>query len=158
MRMKITDMFLMIFSVKELIILGCVLAIIILAIVIGLVLSSNKRKKELELAEEEADFYCDLYYFRQMKEAELKYKAYIAKGYRDRLPNQIEAIEKDGQLQELLDQTNEFSKRRAALEEYLPGIMLALIRCKEEGLESVPKKEAVQLKKLMKVYRVDNKR
>ena len=150
------ETFLMMFSVKDLIIAGAVLAVIILAVVIGIVLACGKKKKEIELAYEEADFYCDLYYFRQMKEAELKYKAYLAKGYRDKLPNQVEAIGKDKQLQDLLDQTDALTNRKKILEEYLPNIMLALVRCREEGMETLPKKEAALLKKLMKAYGVGN--
>ncbi len=146
--------FLMMFSIRDLIIVGIILAIIILAVVISFIISSKTSKKKITIANEEADFYCNLYYFRQLKEAELKYKAYISRGYHDKLPNQVEAIKKDKQMQELLDEAGALIKRKAILEEYLPSIMLALVRCREEGLEAIPKKEALQLKKLMKVYGV----
>ena len=103
--------------------------------------------------EEEADFYCDLYYAQVLKEAELKYKAYVAKGYYDKLPNPIEAIGKDREMQKLLNETDELPERKKILEGYLPGIMLALARCKAEGLnEKIPQKEATQMKRLMREY------
>ena len=140
-------------SRTELIIAGIVLVVIILAIVLGITFSSKRRKHELELAEEEADFYCELYYKQVLKEAEMKYKAYVAKGYQDKLPNPVEAIGKSRQMEELLDQTDDFAERRTIFEEYLPAIMLALVRCKAENLLDVmPKKEAMQMRKLIKEY------
>ncbi len=150
-----TNTFMVMFSVRDLIILGIILVVILLVILLGKLLSSKKRKKQVELAEEEADFYCDLYYNQMMKVAEAKYKAYVAKGYQDKLPNPIEAIGKDKQMQELLDETDDLAERRAILEEYLPNITLALARCKAEGMEGIPKKEATQLKKLMREYYIE---
>ncbi len=140
-------------SGTELIIAGIVLVVIILAVILGIVFGSRRRKQELELAEEEADFYCDLYYKQVLKEAEMKYKAYVARSYQDKLPNPVEAIGKNRQMEELLDQTDDLVQRRTVLEDYLPGIMLAMVRCKAENLiDSMPKKEATQMRRLMKDY------
>ena len=146
--------FLMMFSGKELIVFGAVVVVILFAVVIGMIISGKNKKKDLESAEEEADFFCELYYYRHMKEAEMKYKAYKTRGYYDKLPNPIEAIGKDKQMQDLLNQTDSLIKRKTILEDYLPNIMLALIRCKAEGMDTISGKEAVQLKKLMKEYGV----
>jgi hypothetical protein len=149
------DTYVMMFSKTELIIAGIVLAVLIMVILLLRLLSNKKRKKAIELVEEEADFYCDLYYAQMMKEAELKYKAYVAKGYYDKLPNPIEAIGKDREMKKLLDQTDELPERKKILESYLPGIMLALSRCKAEGInEKIPQKEATQMKRLMREYNV----
>lgn len=126
MEMNEASTFVMMFSVKDLIIAGAILAVIILAGVIGLVLSSGKKKKEIELAHEEADFYCDLYYLRQMKEAEAKYKAYVSRGYHNKLPNQVEAIGRDKQLQDLLDQTDALTDRKKSLRNIYPILCLLL--------------------------------
>ena len=139
---------------KDMIVLGIIVAVIILTMILARLVSSKNKKKETELLEEEADFYCDLYYDRMIKEAEAKYKVYLARNYNDRLPNPVEAIGKDKQMQELLDRTTDFAERKTILEEYLPNITLALVRCKAEGLDEIPKKEAAQMKKLMKEYRL----
>ncbi len=128
---------------------------IILVMLMIKVLSNGKNKKAVELAEEEADFYCDLYYSQVMKEATIKYRAYVAKGYQDKLPNPVEAIGKDQQMQRLLEETDDLTERRAILEEYLPSITLALARCKAEGMEGIPKKEAMQLKRLLREYMIN---
>ena len=147
--------YLMMFSKNELIVAGIALVVIILVILLIKLLSSKSSKKAIMLAEEEADFYCDLYYAQVLKEAKLKYKAYVAKGYRDKLPNKMEAIGKDRQMKELLDQADELKERKTIFEEYLPTIMLALARCQTEGIEEIPKKEAMQLKRLMREYIVN---
>ena len=147
--------YLMMFTVKELIIAGIILAVIILVALRVKVFSGKSRRKEIELAEEEADFYCDLYYDQVMKEAKLKYKAYVTKGYTDKLPNPMEAIGKDRQMKEMLDQTVDLTERKKIFEEYLPTIMLALARCEKEGTEEIPKKEAMQLKRLMREYGIN---
>lgn len=144
--------YLMMFSKNELIVAGIALVVIILVVLLIKLFSSKSSKKAIMLAEEEADFYCDLYYAQVMKEAKLKYRAYMAKGYSDNLPNKIEAIGKDKQMQELLDQADKLKDRKTIIEEYLPIIMLALVRCQAEGIEELPKKEATQLKKLMREY------
>ena len=149
------DTYLMMFSKKELIIAGIILAVVIMVILLIRLLSAKRRKKDIEQAEEEADFYCDLYYAQMLKEAELKYKAYVAKGYYDKLPNPIEAIGKDREMKKLLNQTDELPERQKIFEGYLPGIMLALARCKAEGInEKLPQKEATQMKRLMREYNV----
>ena len=147
--------FLLMFTMQELIIAGIVLAVIIMILLLVKVFSRKSKRKELELAEEEADFYCDLYYGQVMKEAKLKYKAYVAKGYVEKLPTPMEAIGKDRQMKELLDQTDDPEERRKILEEYLPIIMLSLARGKAEGLEGIPSKEATQLKRLLREYFVN---
>ena len=76
----------------------------------------------------------------------------MAKGYAEKLPSPLEAIGKDKQMKELLDQTDDPAETKKIFEEYLPSIMLALARGKAEGLEELPKKEAAQLKKLMREY------
>ena len=76
-----TDTYVLMFSRTELIVAGIFLAVIVMIILLVKLFSGKKKKKEIELAEEEADFYCDLYYEQMMKEAKLKYKAYVAKGY-----------------------------------------------------------------------------
>ncbi len=149
--------FLMMFSMKELIIAGAILAVVILAVIIGIAVSSGKRKNEIRALEKEADLYCDLFYNQVAKTAEVKYKAYVAKGYQDKLPNPVDAIGKDKEMKDQLDQTVLASKRKAVWEQYLPNIMLALVRCKAEGLDAIPKKEAVQLKKLMREYGIMSK-
>ena len=149
------DTYLIMLSKTELIIAGIVLAAIIVAIIVGIILSSKRRREDAELAEEEADFYCDLYYSQVMKEAEAKYKAYTTRGYNDRLPNPVEAIGKEQQMQRQLDETDDLAERRKIFEEYLPSITLALARCKAEGMNDIPKKEAAQLKRLMKEYGVE---
>lgn len=148
--------YLMMFTVKDLIILGIILAVVVMSFILWNLLSGKRRKKEIELAEREADFYCDLYYAQLMKEAILKYKAYIAKGYNDKLPSKMEAIRKDRLMQEKLDQTDSITERKKIFEEFLPTIMLAIARCKAEGIEEIPKKEAMQLKRLMKEYGISN--
>ena len=149
-----TDSYVLMFSRNELIIAGIALAVIILIILLVKVFSGKKKNKKIELAEEEADFYCDLYYEQMMKEAKIKYKAYVAKGYTEKLPNPVEAIGKDKQMKKLLDQTDDLTERRKIFEEYLPTIMLALVRCKTEEMEGIPQKEATQLKRLMREYGV----
>ena len=141
--------FLMMFTTKELIIAGVVLVAVILAIIVGI---SGRKKKEIKELEEEADLYCDLYYSQTAKMAEARYKAYVAKGYQDRLPNSLEAIGKEKEMQDQLDRTESAAKSKTVWETYLPNIMLALVRCKAEGMEGIPKKEASQLKKLMREY------
>lgn len=149
--------FLMMFTMKELIVSGAVLAAVILAIIIGVAISSGRKKKEIKDLEVETDLYCDLYYGQTAKMAETKYKAYTAKGYQDRLPNSIEAIGKEKEMHDRLDQAGSAAKRKTIWETYLPNIMLALVRCKAEGMDGIPKKEAAQLKRLMREYNlIDN--
>ena len=78
------DTYLMMFSKNELIVAGIALVVIVLVFLLIKLLSSKSSKKAIMLAEEEADFYCDLYYAQVMKEAKLKYKAYVAKGYSEK--------------------------------------------------------------------------
>ncbi len=148
------DTYLVMFSKNELIIAGIILAVLLMVILLASLLSNKRRKKDIEQAEEEADFYCDLYYAQVLKEAALKYKAYAAKGYYDKLPNPVEAIRKDREMQKLLNEADELPERKKILDRYVPDIMLALSRCKAEGMDEIPQKEATQLKRLMRGYRV----
>ena len=146
------DSFMMMFSLQELIIAGAVLIVVILAFIIGSAVSSGKKKRELQLAEEEADMYCNLFYSRLAKEAEAKYKAFEARGYHDRLPSPVDAIKKEKEMQLALDKADSVKARMKIQEDYLPDIFLSLTRCKIEGMEDFPKKEATQLRNMMREY------
>lgn len=146
------DSFMMMFSLQELIIAGAVLLVIILVLIIGSVISSKKKKRELMIAEEEADMYCNLFYSRLAKEADAKYKAYEARGYHDRLPSPVDAIKKEKEMLIKLDEAESGKARMKIQEDYLPDIFLALVRCRVEGMEDFPKKEAAQLRNMMREY------
>ena len=131
------ESFMMMFSLQELIIAGAVLLVIILVLIIGSVISSKKKKRELMIAEEEAD---------------AKYKAYEARGYHDRLPSPVDAIKKEKEMLIKLDEAESGKARMKIQEDYLPDIFLALVRCRVEGMEDFPKKEAAQLRNMMREY------
>ncbi len=145
------DTFLMMISMKELVIAGAILLAVILALIIIAAVSSGKKKRAIREAEEEADLYCDLYYAQAAKMAEAKYKAYASKGYLDRLPHPAEAIAKNRELQEQLDVADTVGEKKSTLEKYVPDILLSLVRCREEKPE-LAKKDAAQMKRLMREY------
>lgn len=148
------DTFLMMFSMTEVIIAAAVLAVIILALVIIRAVSSRRKNKELDELDREAEMYCNLWYSRLVREAEAKYAAYLKRGYQDRLPDVTEALDKENELQDLMDQAESQAQEREILEANVPSVIFPLVRAKNEGLESLPKKEAVQIKRLMQEYGV----
>ena len=148
------DTFLMMFSVRELIIAAAVLVVIIIALIISRIVSSRRKNKELRELDREAEMYCNMWYARLVKEADAKYAAYLKRGYQDRLPAVVEAIDRENELQDLMDQAESQKQERAILEEHVPAIIFPLVRARNEGLENVSKKEAEQLKQLMQEYGV----
>ena len=148
------DTFLMMFSVRELIIAAAVLVVIIIALIISRIVSSRRKNKELRELDREAEMYCNMWYARLVKEADAKYAAYLKRGYQDRLPAVVEAIDRENELQDLMDQAESQKQERAILEEHVPAIIFPLVRARNEGLENISKKEAAQLKQLMQEYGV----
>ncbi len=150
------ETFLMMFSMKELIVVGTILLVVILAVTILVTVSLVKKRRALAEAEEEADLYCELYYAQAAKMAEAKYKAYASKGYQNRLPYPVEAIAKDEELQEQLDMADTVEKKKSVLEKYVPDILVSLVRCREEK-PVLAKKEATRINRLMREYNlIDN--
>ncbi len=149
------DTFLMMISMKELIIVGTILLAIVLTLIITAAVSSGKKKRAIREAEEDADLYCDLYYAQATKMAEAKYKAYASKGYQDRLPYPVEAIAKEREMQDQLDMAETALEKKSILGKYVPEILLSLVRCREEKPE-LAKKEAAQINRLMKEYNLIN--
>ena len=148
-----SDKYVLLLSKWELI-LFAVICLLVLAAVIVTVIISRKRVREINELSEDVDMIWDLWYRQLEREADARYKAYTTRGYADRLPEKTSAIPADKELQEKLLLADTKKQKKALLNEYLPDIMFPLVVCKMEGLDDLGKKEANQLRQLMRDYGV----
>ena len=148
-----SNQYILLLAQWELILFG-VVCLLVLAAVIITVTISRRQVREIKELSADVDMIWDLWYRQLEKEAEAKYKAYTTRGYANRLPEKTSAITADRELQQKLLHANSKKQTKALLSEYLPNIMFPLVVCKMEGLEGLERKEASQLRQLMRDYGV----
>ena len=147
------DQFILLLSRRELMLIGAVIPILMVAAIVTYLISRKKEKELTELSED-VDMIWELWYRQLEREADAKYKVYTTRGYADRLPDRTEAIPEDRELQQRLLKANSKQQRQALLREYLPEIMFPLVVCKYEGFDELSQKDAAKLKQLMNDYGV----